>query len=72
MFAILINFAILAIGTVAYLLGKAVGEDSGYERGYMEGHRHGMKKWIATMEQRRGPDGLDEVVRIIERNTPAR
>lgn len=62
-----IFLVVCAIGVVAYLFGKAVGRERGYDEGFMAGHRHGTKKWQEAMEKRRGPDGLDSLVRILPR-----
>lgn len=70
--SVLLWAVIIAIGVVAYLIGHGVGYDEGVNAGYMKGHREGQAKWIKAMEKRRGPDGQDALVRIIDptRQTP--
>ena len=59
---------VIAIGLVAYALGKSVGRQEGYERGYVKGHRQGQRRWIEAMEGRRvGPNGHDALLRVVPR-----
>lgn len=56
--------AIIAIGIIGYYIGVSVGQEEGFNRGYATGHRQGQRKWADAMEQRRGPDGKDALVRV--------
>lgn len=63
MLSIALFICILAIGGASYLLGHRDGYAKGRDSGFVRGHQHGQKAWIRAMEQRRGPDGHDQLVR---------
>lgn len=55
---------IIAIGVVAWHLGRRTGFEDGYERGFVAGKTEGIQTWQRTMETRRGPDGKDAFLGI--------
>jgi hypothetical protein len=59
MLSMILFLVIIAIGVVAYVLGRNNGYAEGRDHGFVQGKSEGVQLWQQVLEARRGPDGKD-------------